>query len=141
MVGKFLEYTMNNYKICTEPVSILQAFQLSLVRIFSIFFFCFILFFLLFSFPLPLHGDNDITFSFVFSKNWNFNFSPRLYVTASNPRSIVSVNCFCGHVRFGCCQLLPRFVLHLLELVLNYCLPSRISLNYKGHYAWFGDAE
>ncbi|KAI5389085.1 hypothetical protein KIW84_074657 [Lathyrus oleraceus] len=30
MVGKFLEYTMNNYMICTEPVSILQAFQLSL---------------------------------------------------------------------------------------------------------------
>ncbi|CAJ2654464.1 unnamed protein product [Trifolium pratense] len=30
MVGKFLEFTMNNYKICTEPVSILQAFQLSL---------------------------------------------------------------------------------------------------------------
>ncbi|XP_073225950.1 uncharacterized protein [Cicer arietinum] len=30
MVGNFLEYTMNNYKICTEPVSILQAFQLSL---------------------------------------------------------------------------------------------------------------
>ncbi|XP_058760178.1 helicase protein MOM1-like isoform X2 [Vicia villosa] len=30
MVGKFLEYTMNNFMICTEPVSILQAFQLSL---------------------------------------------------------------------------------------------------------------
>lgn len=30
MAGKFLEYTINNYKICTEPVSILQAFQLSL---------------------------------------------------------------------------------------------------------------
>ncbi|RDX93301.1 Helicase protein MOM1, partial [Mucuna pruriens] len=30
MVEKCLEYTMNNYQICTEPVSILQAFQLSL---------------------------------------------------------------------------------------------------------------
>ncbi|TKY67201.1 Helicase protein MOM1 [Spatholobus suberectus] len=30
MVENCLEYTMNNYQICTEPVSILQAFQLSL---------------------------------------------------------------------------------------------------------------
>ncbi|XP_027345234.1 uncharacterized protein LOC113857484 isoform X2 [Abrus precatorius] len=30
MVESCLEYTMNNYQICTEPVSILQAFQLSL---------------------------------------------------------------------------------------------------------------
>ncbi|GAU27597.1 hypothetical protein TSUD_271380 [Trifolium subterraneum] len=30
MVGKILEYIMNNHRICAEPVTILQAFQLSL---------------------------------------------------------------------------------------------------------------
>lgn len=35
MVHNFLEYVMNNHHINRESVSILQAFQISLVRIFS----------------------------------------------------------------------------------------------------------
>lgn len=35
MVEKFLEYVMNNHHVNRERVTILQAFQISLVRIFS----------------------------------------------------------------------------------------------------------
>lgn len=34
MVEKFLEYVMNNHHVNREPATILQAFQISLVRIF-----------------------------------------------------------------------------------------------------------
>jgi hypothetical protein len=37
MVDNFLEYVMNNHHVDREPVSILQAFQISLVRIFLAF--------------------------------------------------------------------------------------------------------
>lgn len=32
MAGKFLEYVMNNHHVSSKPVTILQAFQISLVR-------------------------------------------------------------------------------------------------------------
>jgi hypothetical protein len=35
MVEKFLEYVMNNHHVNRERATILQAFQISLVRIFS----------------------------------------------------------------------------------------------------------
>lgn len=65
MVRKFLEFTINNYKNCTEPISILQDFQLSLVRIFSWFFFYFVLFFIRFS---PIFAWANNFFLWVFQK-------------------------------------------------------------------------
>lgn len=44
MVDNFLEYVMNNHHVDREPVSMLQAFQISLVRIFSCIFLYYILF-------------------------------------------------------------------------------------------------
>lgn len=44
MADNFLQYVMNNHHITREPVPLLQAFQLSLVRIFSCIFFYYVLF-------------------------------------------------------------------------------------------------
>lgn len=51
MVEKFLEYVMNNHHVNRERVTILQAFQISLVRIFS---------------PLSFYWKRKYSFSYLY---------------------------------------------------------------------------
>jgi len=146
MVRKFLEFTINNYKNCTEPILILKDFQLSMVRIFSWFFFCFVLF--LFGFLQSLHGQNNF-FSLGFSENCNFNFFYFVYmwllVFQGQIIVIVVMISWLFSLFMLCKSCLwtdfASFCFSSSGTWFEWLLPSRITLNYKVRHAWFRDAK